>query len=186
METNRLYLRVETTDLLKDVLKQRTQEQLKFFGLQDTEQLKKELAKIERNLSNKAVGWRKWSLIEKSTGIVLGNCGFHNWHTDHERAELGYFLHDEYRKKGFMIEALYPVIQNGFYNMNLNRIEAFISPVNLPSIKLITKLGFIKEGLLREHYKTENQIHDSLVFSLLKSEYKIKLVPNNDSYEKDS
>lgn len=182
METDRLYFRVETTDLLKDVLKQRTEEQLNFFGLQDTDQLKKELTKIERKLSNRAVDWRKWNLIEKATGIVIGNCGFHNWLTDHERAELGYFLHDDYRNKGFMIEALDCVIQNGFYNMNLNRIEAFISPDNLNSIKLITKLGFIREGLLREHYMHEDQIHDSLVYSLLKSEYKsnIKPVPNKE------
>ena len=182
METDRLYFRVETIDMLKDVLNQGTQEQLTFFGLQDTAQLKKELTKIERKLSNRAVDWRKWNLIEKATGKVIGNCGFHNWFTDHERAELGYFLHENYRNKGFMSEALDCVIQNGFYKMKLNRIEAFISPDNLPSTKLITKLGFIQEGLLRQHYKHENHIHDSLVYSLLKSEYKnpIKSVPSNN------
>jgi ribosomal-protein-alanine N-acetyltransferase len=177
METERLYFRVETTDILKDVLKQRTQEQLTFFGLRDTDQLKKELIKIERKLSNRAVGWRKWNLIEKATGRVIGNCGFHNWLIDHERAELGYFLHENFRNKGFMSEALDCVIQNGFNKMSLNRIEAFISPDNLNSIKLVTKLGFIREGLLREHYKHENQIHDSLVYSLLKSEYNKKINP---------
>lgn len=181
METDRLYFRIETTEILKDLLNQRTQEQLTFFGLQDTDQLKKELTKIERKLSNKTVNWKKWNLIEKTSGRVIGNCGFHNWLTDHERAELGYFLHENFRNKGFMSEALDCVIQNGFYVMNLNRIEAFISPDNLPSTKLITKLGFIEEGLLREHYKHENQIYDSLVYSLLKSEYKNqkKPTPNN-------
>jgi ribosomal-protein-alanine N-acetyltransferase len=172
METDRLYLRVQTTDLLKDVLKQGTDEQLNFFGLHDKDQLKKVLTKIERKLSNSTLDWKKWHLIEKASGIVIGNCGFHNWLADHDRAELGYFLHDDFRNKGFMIEALDSVIQHGFNKMNLNRIEAFISPDNLPSIKLITKLGFVQEGLLREHYKHENQIHDSFVYSLLKSEWK--------------
>jgi ribosomal-protein-alanine N-acetyltransferase len=171
METDRLYLREQVTELLKKVLKQSIPEQMIFFGLEDGKQLKQELAKIENKLSRQSADWRKWDLIEKATGTVIGNCGFHNWLPDHERAELGYYLHENYRNHGFMFEALNSIIKIGFDEMNLNRIEAFISPTNLPSVKLITKLGFTQEGRLREHYKHENRIHDSVVYSLLKSEY---------------
>jgi [ribosomal protein S5]-alanine N-acetyltransferase len=71
-----------------------------------------------------------------------------------------------------MLEAITSIVDYGFHKMELNRIEAFISPDNLPSKKLIAKAGFTQEGVLREHYKWENKIYDSVVFSLLKSEYK--------------
>ena len=172
METKRLYLREETTEILNGVLNQSIQEQLNFFGLQDRRQLQRDLLKIERKLQKEVVDWKKWNLVEKDSGIVIGSCGFHNWLIEHERAEIGYLLHEQFRSQGFMIEALHSMIQFGFAEMHLNRIEAFISPNNLPSNKLISKLGFVQEGLLREHYKHENVIHDSLVYSLLKSEYK--------------
>lgn len=71
-----------------------------------------------------------------------------------------------------MSEALKCVINYGFKIMKLNRIEAFISPSNLPSIKIIENLGFTREGILKEHYKMKNEILDSVVYSLLKSKWK--------------
>ncbi|MND70827.1 putative ribosomal N-acetyltransferase YdaF [compost metagenome] len=71
-----------------------------------------------------------------------------------------------------MTEALKPIIQYGFETMKLNRIEAFLSPDNIPSLKLVQKFGFTKEGHLREHYNKDNKLEDSAVYSLLKSEYK--------------
>jgi ribosomal-protein-alanine N-acetyltransferase len=55
--------------------------------------------------------------------------------------------------------------------MKLNRIEAFIGPGNIPSLKLIAKSGFIQEGHLRGHYCKKGIMEDSLVFGLLREEY---------------
>jgi ribosomal-protein-alanine N-acetyltransferase len=71
-----------------------------------------------------------------------------------------------------MSEAIVPILNYGFNNMNLERIEAFVSPNNTPLIKLLTKMKFKKEGLLKHHYFDKNKMDDSIVFALLKSEYK--------------
>ena len=93
---------------------------------------------------------------------------------DHERAEIGYGLFgDEYKRQGLMSEAILPIIEYGFIEMKLNRIEAFIGPENIASIKLINKLNFVKEGQLREHYCENNRVEDSIVYSLLRKEYEI-------------
>ena len=69
-----------------------------------------------------------------------------------------------------MLEAMKKVLQYGFQNMGLNRIEALIDPENIKSIQLIEKFNFNKEGVLRGHYQTDNGFEDSMIFSLLKNE----------------
>jgi len=70
-----------------------------------------------------------------------------------------------------MTEAFQKIIHYGFDVMKLNRIEAFVSPQNEASIKLLKKFNFVEEGLLRKHYFKNNIMEDSLVCSLLRSEY---------------
>jgi ribosomal-protein-alanine N-acetyltransferase len=111
-------------------------------------------------------------MIDKATQQTIGGGGFHNWYADHKRAELGYALENEsYKRKGLMTEALNFIIDYGFKNMELNRIEAFIGPNNIASLKLISKYNFTREGQLRQHYMKEGKLEDSIVFSLLREDY---------------
>jgi len=55
--------------------------------------------------------------------------------------------------------------------MKLNRIEAMISPLNVPSLNLIHRMHFVKEGLMKEHYLKDGIYEDSVVFSLLKADH---------------
>lgn len=70
-----------------------------------------------------------------------------------------------------MSEAVKAIIHHGFTKMNLNRIEALVSPKNNPSFKLIANLGFSQESVLKEHYNVDGVLEDSFLFALLKSEY---------------
>ncbi len=173
MNTNRLYFRERTSDLLRKVINESTENQLLFFGCEDVKMLNFELTRIQNALKQGKLDFRKWDLIEKSSDNVIGNCGYHNCQIIHKRAELGYLLHEKFRGKGFMIEALKCIIDFGFSKMELNRIEAFISPDNFSSTKLITTLNFVLEGKLCEHYNYNDKLNDSLVFGLLKSEYRM-------------
>lgn len=83
-------------------------------------------------------------------------------------------LHAQHQGKGYMQEALACIIQYGFERMLLNRIEAFISSDNLPSIRSVERQGFVKEGVLREHYKHQGKLYDSVVYSILREEYKTR------------
>lgn len=70
-----------------------------------------------------------------------------------------------------MPEAISAIIDYGFVQMNLHRIEAFIGPNNEASLSLVKKYLFIQEGHLREHYCKNGKMEDSLVFSILKHEH---------------
>ena len=63
------------------------------------------------------------------------------------------------------------VLGFGFASMGLNRIEATVTPGNEGSLRVLQKLGFKREGLLRQHKKIHNQYTDAIVLSLLSSEY---------------
>ncbi len=78
---------------------------------------------------------------------------------------------DVHKRLGLMTEAMHPILKYGFAQMHLNRIEAFIGSNNVPSLNLIKKMKFTEEGRLRSHYIKNNQVEDSLVFSMLESEF---------------
>ncbi|MNS60850.1 putative ribosomal N-acetyltransferase YdaF [compost metagenome] len=174
IETERLTLRKLTDDVYRSIFNNHSDNEIKqLFGIGTDEDLKVETEKVKKGLSTFNKTFLYFHLIDKQTNNIIGWCGYHTWYLDHFRAEIGYGLFDEAVKaKGIMTEALKPIIQYGFETMKLNRIEAFLSPDNIPSLKLVQKFGFTKEGHLREHYNKDNKLEDSVVFSLLKSEYK--------------
>lgn len=90
----------------------------------------------------------------------------------HYRAEIGYEISGEYRRQGLMTEVLDAVIRFGFEVMELNRIQAIVVSNNLPSVKLLSKLGFSEEGVLREYEFHREQFADLRLFSLLRREFR--------------
>ena len=174
--TDRLILRKLTPEdyqfIFENFPKQKIQEEL---GLHSDEEFLKEKQKFEQGYSMYNRSLVHFQLIEKNSNIILGGAGFHNWNPVHFRAELGYHLHlEESKRKGFMTEAVKPILEYGFQKMNLNRIEACTGPENVASLKILQKFGFKQEGYLRQHYHWKDQIFDSLIFSLLKTEFETK------------
>jgi len=93
----------------------------------------------------------RWGIARKEDRDVIGSCGYYGFHTWHMRASIGYELARPFWRQGIMTEALEAIIDLGFEEMGLNRIEAVIMPENTASIKLLEKLGFRHEGLLKEY-----------------------------------
>src|SRR5512140_2145518 len=84
-----------------------------------------------RTLIEKFAAWRaapspgvRWGPVEKATGQLMGTCGLFAWNRDGCKCATGYELHEHFRGKGFMREALRAAFSWGFADMQLNRIEA--------------------------------------------------------------
>lgn len=147
------------------------EEQMRLLGIKDPSQLVTDQIKHREGLSTHNRKFVHFFLYEHGGSDVIGWCGYHTWYTDHDRAELGYtFFSDASKGKGWMSEVLEKVIPYGFQVMKLHRIEAMVGEDNIPSLKIMQKFGFQKEGHLREHYLREGIYEDSLVFSLLRGE----------------
>lgn len=173
LETPRLLLRTLTPDIYIKVLEELSDEQLMdFTGYTRPEDIAKERARQNGGLSSYAMTFLYWHALDKETQKVIGSIGYYRVFPEHERGEIGYNIYDEAnRRKGYMKELMPIVLAYGFETMKLHRIEAMISLDNEASIGLIEKFGFVEEGLLREHYYKDGKHEDSVVFSLLKSEW---------------
>jgi ribosomal-protein-alanine N-acetyltransferase len=112
----------------------------------------------------------RWGITLKSGGGLIGTCGFYAFHRLHLRAGIGYELAPIYWRQGVMTEALSAILDYGFGEMGLNRIEASVMPGNIASIRLLEGLGFTKEGLLSqyEHWGSKGFV-DLVMYSLLNS-----------------
>lgn len=174
LETARLHLRKLTPEIYQQVFTGLSEEEQKtFFGCRNDDELREERKKYNDGLSMYRKSLLLFQLIEKTTNRIIGWCGYHTWYLSHCRAEIGYALNsDEVKGKGYMKEALAAVLAYGFNVMGLKRIEAFVGPDNVPSLKLLKAFRFTEEGTLREHYFVNGVMEDSLLFSLLAREYK--------------
>lgn len=148
------------------------EEQIRFLGINSEEELKEEHRKYQEGLSTFNKKFLSFQLVRKKDERVLGWCSFHTWYIDHRRAELGYWLlHEDYKRMGYVSEAIPQVLKYGFTQMDLNRVEAFVSPENIPSLRIMEKFGFRREGFLRQHYAHNGKIDDSVLFGLLRQDY---------------
>lgn len=80
---------------------------------------------------------------------------------------LGYKLHKDYLKNGYMSEALEKIINIAFDEFKLHRIEANIIPKNIASQKLVQKFGFENEGLSKKYLKINGVWEDHYHYVLL-------------------
>ncbi|HEY1039392.1 MAG TPA: GNAT family protein, partial [Bacteroidia bacterium] len=154
LETKHLLLRPFNPEIQQQVMTTKSDEELmEYFGFNNNEALNTEKDRFEKGFTMFNKSFFLFYILEKQSNKVIGWCGFHTWYFVHSRAEIGYSLSaDEYKGKGYMTEALAEVIAYGFNIMNLHRIEAMVGPENVPSLLLMKKFGFTKEGVLREHY----------------------------------
>ncbi len=106
----------------------------------------------------------------KNTGEILGDCGLFNGVSQSRRAEIGYCLGRKNWGNGYMLEAADALIEHGLKRVGLHRIEADIDPRNQPSIKLVERLGFKREGYLRERWMIDGEITDTVLYGLIHSD----------------
>jgi RimJ/RimL family protein N-acetyltransferase len=106
-----------------------------------------------------------------ATGAVLGHFALCRLNEQCRRTEINYCLNRKYWGSGYMAEAASALIAHAFDTLNLNRIEADIDARNLASARLLERLGFIREGLLRERWIVADEVSDSVIYGLLASDY---------------
>jgi ribosomal-protein-alanine N-acetyltransferase len=112
-----------------------------------------------------------WGIELKAEGSLIGTCGYFRWELEHHRAEIGYDLWPDYWGQGLMPEALTTLLRFGFVEMDLNRVEATTHTQNERSQRVLARLGFQREGILREYYCRDGIYNDQVLFSLLRAEW---------------
>ncbi len=117
---------------------------------------------IETNNTGK---W--WLITSNKSAIPFGAIGFNYYQQQHNRIEIGFWLLPSFHGKGLLFEALNIVIPMAVTRWNVHRIEALVETENIASKKLLTKAGFICDGLLRDYELKDNRYISLEVFSKL-------------------
>jgi RimJ/RimL family protein N-acetyltransferase len=102
---------------------------------------------------------------------IVGTCTLANIDRRHRRTELGFALAKPFWGRGLMRSVLPVVIEFAFERLALHRIEADADPRNAASLRVLERLGFQREGLLRERYFQFGEPQDGVVFGLLRKEW---------------
>ncbi len=174
LETERLILRQMTLDDTQAIYKHFSDDDVTRYmdiaSLKSTKEAE-EIIQYYLDRVDKQECYR-WAIIRKSDKSFLGTCGFNSWIKHRgSRSEIGYDLSKEYWGQGYMSEALKVLIQYGFEKMELNRIEALVLLDATRSVNVLTKLGFTKEGILRQYGYWKGQFWDEYIFSLLREDW---------------
>jgi len=98
---------------------------------------------------------------------VIGTCTLARLDATHGIAEVGFALARDSWRRGYMKEALPLLVDFAFSRLGLRRLEADVDPRNVASLRLLERLGFRREGLLRERYCMNAELQDAVLLALL-------------------
>lgn len=173
LETERLRLRkVEMTDVDRFYEIFSNPVVMKDYGINPHETIADSEALIhgmQQGLENGKV--IRWALTKKETNEYIGSSGFHQFNVAKTKAEIGFELHPDEWGKGYMKEAVQSILQYGFEELNLVRIEGIVHDDNENSKSLLRKLGFTYEGCLRKRFYGAGKLSDEHFFGMLKEEF---------------
>ncbi|TQR17974.1 GNAT family N-acetyltransferase [Psychrobacillus soli] len=174
LETNRLKL-IEIKEAHVDHIYSifSNEEVIRFYGMapfQQKEQAINLIQSFSKNFQEKRS--IRWGIYLKETYELVGTLGLNNLSLAQKRTEIGYDLLPAYWRRGIVSEAVEAIIHYCFEELKLFRIGAVTFTENESSYKLLLKLGFQQEGLLRGYIYQNDKSNDTLLFSLIKPEWK--------------
>lgn len=115
----------------------------------------------------------KWGIFTNDeSDSLLGIIEALDFNQKVNMVSVGYFLAEAHWGKGIGTEAVNLLLNFLFVDVNVNRIQAEVMPVNEPSKKVLLKNGFIKEGMLRQATLWSGKgVVDLEMYSILKEDY---------------
>jgi ribosomal-protein-alanine N-acetyltransferase len=122
-----------------------------------------------------------WAIVLKSSGRMIGTCGFTAFDCPHDAAEIGYVLNPDYRGQGIAPEAVRAVLAFGFDKLALHRIEARFIEGNEASLRVMEKVGMRFEGYRREAMLIKGTYRTIGYSSILRAEYEALVSKNSEN-----
>lgn len=142
-----------------------------FYGLEtahsDARAIAQEQLDWYDSLAREGNGWWQAVLLD---GAVIAAVGIYDHDDEADSAELGYWLQPAHWGQGWMDQALRQWLPSAFAQLGLHSVVAYVEPQNAASTRLLARLGFCHEGLLRDCSKREGQYVSLQRHSLLASE----------------
>ena len=102
---------------------------------------------------------------------VVGSVSLKNISHSMGYAEIGYGIAESHHRRGIATAAVSLLVDKVFAETALRKLIAFVHDENQASRRVLEKLGFQEEGLLREHYMIGGEPKDEIIYGLLRREW---------------
>lgn len=127
----------------------------------------------------------QWGVALRGVDLVIGTCTLADLDIENGRAEIGFALAGDRWGKGLMSEAVRALIEHAFGPLGLRRLEADVDPRNAASIRLLERMGFRREGYLRERWNVGGELQDSVFYGLLAREWRAAAPDEHEHEDED-
>lgn len=132
--------------------------------------LKEQLAKCKHDLSTLEENCQYCWFIKINDDFV-GQVTLNGFNQMMGTAEIGYIIAETHHGRGFATAAVRVLLNRIFKQTPIRRVVAYVHQQNMAACKVLEKLGFVQEGILREHYIVNELPVNEVVFGLLRSEW---------------
>lgn len=140
----------------------------------------REMVSIEQARRFVAIGREGWlsertarlGMFEHDTGALVGSIELDGIDLRRGQAELGYWVRTDRWGRGYAAEAGRAILTYGFETLALHKVRADVAVGNMASARVLEKLGFVREGTLREDRPIGGVFHDHWRFGLLAREFR--------------
>ena len=136
----------------------------------DIDMLRLRLSEDRTDLGDLDATQHRW-MIEADDHIV-GTVSLHSINRRMGTAEVGYLVGDAFRGRGYATAALRQLVELAFVRARFRRLMALIAAENVASQRVIEKVGFVREGLLRQHFLIDGRPVDEIAYGLLCTEWR--------------
>jgi len=115
-------------------------------------------------------GWFQYAVELTAERALIGDVGV-NLHDNRMQAEIGYTVAPRWQGRGHATAAVRAVLDHLFRVQGLHRVSAECDARNLASVRLLERIGFRREGLLRQHTWIKGEWTDDLLYGLLEVDF---------------
>jgi RimJ/RimL family protein N-acetyltransferase/nitroimidazol reductase NimA-like FMN-containing flavoprotein (pyridoxamine 5'-phosphate oxidase superfamily) len=133
----------------------------------ETREVIKNAIDDKQNQIRKIIAWTIWT---KDTNDFIGEAGINLSANRFKLGEIYYNLHPKYWNRGFGTETVKRLIDFGFNDLGLHKVEAGVATDNIRSIRVLEKAGMIREGLRRRILPIRGEWKDNYHYAIVEDD----------------
>lgn len=175
LQSLRLYLRpivLEDLDDLYAIQRNELVARYNTIGIPENKDFTKNLIELSINDTNnfgKTKFW--WAVIKKDTNEFIGEAGLNLSLVKYKSGEIFYGLSPQFWKKGYATEVVNTILNYCFVDLNLHRITAGVATENTASIRLLERVGMVREGKHRKILPIRGDWWDNYEYAILEEDF---------------
>ncbi|MFE1768821.1 GNAT family N-acetyltransferase [Streptomyces angustmyceticus] len=129
-------------------------------------------AKAARTTLRESGDLLQLAVVVRESNTLVGDVTFVWRSSEHRQGGIGYVFHPDHAGHGYATEASRALLELGFEELHLHRIQAELDGRNTASARLLERLGMRREGHLRENEFLDGEWADEVVYAMLAREWR--------------